>query len=144
MYVVEYDIDSPITMSDIIGGEPENNDTSTDNQPVDNVSDNTSKTNTIDDKINKYMSVINKINKEYSEFKKNILNQTSELQNITKNDLYLLLPSNDEPYIDNEKISKFMTDKISNKNISIGKNDHLDSLPPFFSLSPKDNIIIET
>jgi hypothetical protein len=167
MYIVEYDIDSPITMSEIIGGTDETqitvvpsaetqitdvssaetqsiNISPTNSYPNDNVSLNTSnavKTDGIENKKNKFMTIVKLINNKYSEFKKS-LNNISELQNISKLDLYLLLPSNDEPYIDDEKVSKFITDKIINKNISIGKNDHTDNLPPFFST--KDDFIIQT
>ena len=89
---------------------------------------------------NKYANIVATINKKYNEFKKSLYDY-AKTQNLTENELYILIPSNDEPYISESNIDKMIFQNISTNTVIVGKNDHITNAQiPFYS----SKIIINT
>ena len=113
---------------------------STDIQPnvdITPVVESTTQTNNIE---NKYVNIVATINKKYNEFKKSLYDYV-KTQNLTENELYILIPSNDEPYISDSKIDKMIFQNISTNIVFVGKNDHVTNAQiPFYN----SKIIINT
>ena len=87
----------------------------------------------------KYMNIVATINKRYNDFKKSLYDY-AKTENLTENELYILIPSNDEPYISDNNFDKLIFQKMTSKIIVIGKNDHVtDAQVPFYNPKIKIN-----
>ena len=87
----------------------------------------------------RYINIVETINKRYNEFKKSLY-QYAKTQNLTENELFILIPSNDEPYISESNVDKLIFQKLSTNTIVIGKNDYIaDAQIPFYNPKIKIN-----
>ena len=87
----------------------------------------------------RYINIVETINKKYNEFKKSLY-QYAKTQNLTKDELFILIPSNDEPYISENNVDKLIFQKLSTNTIIIGKNDYIaDAQIPFYNPKIKIN-----
>jgi hypothetical protein len=87
----------------------------------------------------KLMSIVSTINKKYTDFKKSLYDFAKE-QNLTEEELIILLPTNDEPFVDESNIDNLIFKKLSSKSIYVGKNGHItDGQTPFYNPTLKIN-----
>jgi hypothetical protein len=88
---------------------------------------------------NKYLNIVSSINQKYKDFKKSLYD-FAKGQNLLESELYVLLPSNDDPYIDQSTIDNLLFKKLSTTSIYVGKNGNIiDGQTPFYNPTLKIN-----
>ena len=81
---------------------------------------------------NKYIELIQNINDKYNDFKKSLYAYALE-QQLSNDELDILLPKNDEPYIDNSNVDKLLSQKYTTMTINISNNNSIiDLQSPFY------------